>query len=126
MIAVINHRATRKGFWFTIAVGPSLCGFSDCVSKSSMILPRHIADAAADLVDEANVEQNRSLITAAEDFANMLEVCPGAFINIGNAGAVGSYPVHNPHHDFNDAALPMGASLFARRVEKKLARLSGS
>jgi metal-dependent amidase/aminoacylase/carboxypeptidase family protein len=61
-------------------------------------------------------------------FAHRLEstakACPGAFINIGNAGTVGSCPVHNPHYDFNDAALPIGASLFARLVEKKLPRLS--
>jgi hippurate hydrolase len=56
----------------------------------------------------------------------MLEVCPGAFINIGNAGTIGGRPAHNPHYDFNDAALPIGASLFARLVEKTLARLSGN
>jgi hippurate hydrolase len=84
---------------------------------------KFIADAAADLVGEANVDRNRSLITAAEDFAYMLEACPGAFINIGNAGTVGSCPVHNPHYDFNDKALPIGASLLARLVEKKLSRL---
>jgi hippurate hydrolase len=56
----------------------------------------------------------------------MLEACPGAFINIGIAGTVGSCPVHNPNYDFNDAALPVGASLFARLVEKKLPRLSGT
>jgi hypothetical protein len=49
----------------------------------------------------------------------MLEACPGAFINIGNADAVDTCPVHNPHYDFNDAALPIGARLFARLVEKK-------
>jgi hippurate hydrolase len=87
---------------------------------------KFIADAAADVVGEANVDRNRSLITAAEDFAYMLEARPGAFINIGNAGAAGSCPVHNPNYDFNDAALPIGASLFARLVEKKLPRLSGS
>jgi hypothetical protein len=32
--------------------------------------------------------------------------------------------VHNLHYDFNVAALPIGASLFARLVEKKLPRLS--
>jgi hippurate hydrolase len=83
-----------------------------------------IADAAAEIVGEANVNRNRSLITAAEDFAYMLEACPGAFINIGIAGTVGSCPVHNPHYDFNDGALPIGASLFARLVEKKLLQLS--
>jgi hippurate hydrolase len=82
-----------------------------------------IADAATDLVGEEHVDRNRSLITAAEDFAYMLEACPGAFINIGNAGTIGSC-VHNPNYDFNDAALPIGASLFARLVEKKLSRLS--
>ena len=87
---------------------------------------KFIADVAADLVGEANVDRNRSLITAAEDFAYMLEACPGAFINIGIAGSVGSCPVHNPNYDFNDEALPIGASLFARLVEKKLARISGA
>jgi hippurate hydrolase len=85
---------------------------------------KFIADAAADIVGEAHVDRNRSLITAAEDFAYMLEACPGAFINIGIAGTVGSSPVHNPRYDFNDAALPLGASLFARLVEKKLPGLS--
>ena len=61
----------------------------------------------------------------AEDFSYMLEVCPGAYINIGNGDTVGSCPVHNPRYDFNDA-LPIGASLFARLVEKKLPRLSGT
>ena len=32
--------------------------------------------------------------------------------------------MHNPGYDFNDAALPLGASLYARIVEKKLPRLS--
>jgi hippurate hydrolase len=83
-----------------------------------------IADATADLVGEAHVDRNRSLIMGSEDFADMLEACPGAFINIGNAVSVGSCPVHDPHYDFNDAALPIGASLFVRLVEKKLPRLS--
>jgi hippurate hydrolase len=60
----------------------------------------------------------------SEDFARMLEACPGAYIAIGIAGTVGGCPVHNPNYDFNDAALPVGASLFARLVEKKLLRLS--
>jgi metal-dependent amidase/aminoacylase/carboxypeptidase family protein len=60
----------------------------------------------------------------SEDFAYMLEACPGAFINIG-IGSTGG-PFHSPRYDFNDEALPIGASLFARLVEKKLPRLSGT
>jgi hippurate hydrolase len=83
-----------------------------------------IADVSADLVGEGNVNRNRSLITAAEDFAYMLEACRDAFINIRNAGAVGSCPVYNPNYNFNDAALPNGARLLARLVEKKLPQVS--
>jgi metal-dependent amidase/aminoacylase/carboxypeptidase family protein len=78
-----------------------------------------IADVAADFVGEAHVDRNRSL-------GDMREASAGAYIVIGNAGSVGSCPVHNPHYDFNDDAPPIGASLFARLVEKKLQRISGT
>jgi metal-dependent amidase/aminoacylase/carboxypeptidase family protein len=83
-----------------------------------------IADVAADLVGEAHVDRNRTLIMGSEDFAYMLEACPGAFINIGIGDTDG--PFHSPRYDFNDEALPIGASLFARLVEKKLPQLSGN
>jgi metal-dependent amidase/aminoacylase/carboxypeptidase family protein len=50
--------------------------------------------------------------------------CDSVFGMHNWTGSVGSCPVHNPHYDFNDAALPIGASLFARLIEKKLPRLS--
>jgi hippurate hydrolase len=81
-----------------------------------------MADTAADLVGEAEVDRNRPGNMASEDFAFMLEACPGAYINLGNGDA--SAPVHNPAYDFNDAALPLGASLYARLVERKLPRLT--
>ncbi len=57
----------------------------------------------------------------SEDFASMLEQRPGCYIVMGNgtAGAHGCM-VHNPGYDFNDAALPYGASLWARLVETAL------
>jgi amidohydrolase len=81
-----------------------------------------IADAAAELVGEANVNRSGNVTMASEDFAYMLEHCPGAYIQIGNGDGAGGCEVHNPGYDFNDAALPLGASLFARVVERKLAR----
>jgi hippurate hydrolase len=85
---------------------------------------RFLADSAAELVGEAAVERNRSIIMASEDFSYMLEKRPGAYINIGNGetGAT-SVPVHNPRYQFNDAILPLGASLYAKVVERKLARM---
>jgi amidohydrolase len=84
-----------------------------------------MADAAAEVVGEAHVDRNRSMVMASEDFSFMLEQRPGAYINVGNGDGVGSTPVHNPHYNFNDEALPLGASLYARIVERKLPRLAG-
>ena len=86
---------------------------------------RFIADVAADLVGADNVNRDGALVMASEDFSYMLEQRPGAYIAIGNGdganGGGGGCEVHNPGYDFNDAALPFGASLFARLVERKLA-----
>jgi amidohydrolase len=82
------------------------------------------ADVAAEIVGEQNVERERELIMASEDFSAMLEVRPGAYINIGNGETVGSVPVHNPGYNFNDAILPLGAAALAGIVEKKLQRFA--
>ncbi|MGH7030055.1 MAG: M20 aminoacylase family protein [Stellaceae bacterium] len=88
---------------------------------------RFIADAAAELVGEGNVNREGNLVMASEDFSYMLEQRPGAYIRIGNGdgadGTGGGCEVHNPGYDFNDDALPFGASLYAQLAEKKLARV---
>jgi amidohydrolase len=81
-----------------------------------------IADAAAELVGAGNVDRDSALIMASEDFSYMLNCTPGAYIRIGNGDEPGGCQVHNPGYDFNDAILPLGASLFARLAERKLAR----
>ncbi len=80
-----------------------------------------IADTAALLVGEENVNRQGSFTMASEDFSFMLNVRPGAYIQIGNGDGAGGCEVHNPGYDFNDAILPLGASLFALLVERKLA-----
>jgi hippurate hydrolase len=80
-----------------------------------------IADAAAELVGPDNVNRDGNLVMASEDFSYMLNERPGAYIQIGNGEGEGGCEVHNPGYDFNDAALPYGASLFARLAERKLA-----
>lgn len=51
----------------------------------------------------------------AEDFSYMLNERPGAFLYIGQGDAA---PLHNPNFDFNDKVAPIGASFFARLVER--------
>jgi amidohydrolase len=84
-----------------------------------------IADVAAEVVGEENVNRQAGLVMASEDFSYMLQCVPGAYIQIGNGDGEGACEVHNPGYDFNDAALPYGASLFARLVERRLARMTG-
>ena len=80
------------------------------------------AAVCAELVGADQVDREPALVMASEDFSYMLEQVPGCFITIGNGDAEGACEVHNPAYDFNDAALPLGASFFARVVERKLAR----
>jgi amidohydrolase len=77
-----------------------------------------VADIAEEIAGAGNVDRNRDLIMASEDFSFMLEKVPGAYINIGNGD---SAPVHNPAYDYNDKLLPYAATLYARLVEKRLA-----
>lgn len=84
---------------------------------------RFIADTAAELVGEDNVNRQAGVVMASEDFSYMLERVPGAYIQIGNGDGEGGCEVHNPGYDFNDAAIPYGAALFGRLVERRLARM---
>ena len=79
---------------------------------------RAIADTAAELVGEHNVDRKKPPASASEDFAFMLEKVPGAYINVGNGET--SAPVHNDRYDFNDAGIPFGSALYARLVERQL------
>jgi hippurate hydrolase len=79
-----------------------------------------IADAASGIVGPDNVDRDTALVMASEDFSYMLNHSPGAYIRIGNGDHPGACQVHNPGYDFNDAILPLGASLFARLAERKL------
>ena len=80
------------------------------------------ASVCNEIVGEQNVRRDPPLIMASEDFAFMLNEIPGCYINIGNGEGEGACEVHNPAYDFNDAALPYGASFYVRLVEKRLAR----
>jgi amidohydrolase len=80
------------------------------------------AAAAASLVGAQNVQREILPSMAAEDFACFLEEKPGAYIWIGNGGGEGGAVLHNPHYDFNDAVLPLGASYWVRLAEAVLAK----
>ena len=57
------------------------------------------------------------LVMGGEDFAFMLEERPGAYILVGNGD---SAPVHHPKYDFDDEAIPAGASWWAGIAERRM------
>jgi amidohydrolase len=57
----------------------------------------------------------------SEDFSYMLEARPGAFLLLGQGAGPGPrLGLHNAGYDFNDEVAPVGASFFARLVERAL------
>ena len=73
--------------------------------------------AAADIVGEENVSETTELVTGSEDFADMLKAVPGAYCTVGHKGGV---PVHNPAFILDEEILPVGASVMARILERRL------
>lgn len=73
------------------------------------------ADVARDVAGEAPVVTDRQREMGAEDFSFMLNERPGAYLFLGQGQAAG---LHHPAFDFNDAVAPVGASFFARLVER--------
>ncbi|MFM7008387.1 MAG: M20 aminoacylase family protein [Betaproteobacteria bacterium] len=63
-------------------------------------------------------------LTGSEDFAFMLEHCPGSYFMIGNGSAEGpsahACMVHNSGYDFNDNILPVGAAFWALLTQRYL------
>ncbi|WP_454854511.1 M20 aminoacylase family protein [Rhizobium binxianense] len=79
------------------------------------------AEAAREIVGGDQVFLKTKPVMGSEDFADMLHITPGVYCTVGHAGSV---PVHNPGFILDDGILPVGASLLARIVEKRLAAVS--
>ncbi len=60
-------------------------------------------------------ETRRTREMGAEDFSYLLEKCPGCYLFLGQGDGAAW---HNAAFDFNDDVAPVGASFFARLVER--------
>ncbi len=87
---------------------------------------RHVMN---DLVGADNVLEFEPTM-GAEDFAYYLQAIPGAYFVMGNGDGghrqsghgLGPCMLHNPSYDFNDALIPLGATLWVRMAEAWLAQ----
>ena len=83
----------------------------------------YAAAVAASVVGQESVLRNIQPVMGAEDFSYMLNEKPGCYIWLGQGGQVGGEgALHHPRYNFNDDALPIGASFFASLVEQRLGR----
>ncbi|KAA5844061.1 amidohydrolase [Pseudomonas chlororaphis] len=70
------------------------------------------------LLGEQAVDGNTRKLMGSEDFAWMLQRCPGSYLFIGNG--LSRPMVHNPGYDFNDDILLTGAAYWAALTESWL------
>jgi hippurate hydrolase len=116
--AVAEAQATSFGARATVTVDeaqrfPALLNHPESTEFARQV--------ALDWVGEDGLIANMQPLTGSEDFAVMLERCPGCYLLIGNGDGEGGCMVHNPGYDFNDDCLPTGASYWVRLVETFLA-----
>jgi hippurate hydrolase len=76
--------------------------------------------AAATVTGADNVNDAIEPVMGSEDFAFMLEAKAGAYALLGQSGPAYSCMIHNPHYDFNDDLLPIGASYWVSLVRQTL------
>ncbi len=73
------------------------------------------AEVARDVSGAERVKDDAGREMGAEDFSYMLQARPGAYLFMGQGDGAG---LHHPKYNFNDVVAPIGASFFARIVEK--------
>ncbi|OZB14890.1 MAG: amidohydrolase [Rhodobacterales bacterium 34-62-10] len=79
----------------------------------------HEADLAAEVALAVAGVAQRDLepTMGGEDFSEMLQERPGAYLFIGNGD---SADLHNPHYEFNDEIIPVGCSWYAAMAERRM------
>lgn len=90
------------------------------VTKNHPAQANILREAAENTPGIQQVHFNNAPSMAAEDFAYLLERCPGAYFWLGADGAKPSASLHNARYDFNDDLIPLGIGIWATLVERSL------
>jgi hippurate hydrolase len=89
------------------------CGYPATINATEQ--SAFASQVAEEVCGTALLETDRTREMGAEDFSYLLEKRPGCYLFLGQ-GAGAAW--HNPAFDFNDEVSPVGASFFARLVER--------
>lgn len=121
---VLERRLTEVAMGIAAAHGATAEVTYDRRYPATINTPDETAEAAAaaaEVVGAGNVHHDLPPVMGAEDFGWMLRERPGSYVWIGNGlESEGGCMIHNPNYDFNDSILPIGASYWARLVERLL------
>ncbi|MDR0209007.1 MAG: amidohydrolase [Pseudomonas putida] len=114
--ALAEHHAQSYGASAEVSFGegyPVLVNHPQATALAEQVL--------RDWLGEDGLAPGQKPICASDDFSFWLEQVPGCYLLIGNGEGSGSCEVHNPGYDFNDLALPLGATFWVHLVRRFLA-----
>jgi hippurate hydrolase len=75
---------------------------------------------ARDWLGDEGIIPDLEALPGSEDFAFMLQHCPGCYFIVGNGDGPGGCITHHPGYDLNDACLPLAASYWVKLVQRFL------
>lgn len=86
------------------------------VLSNHPVQTKAVVDISSSLLGETQVAASCPPFMASEDFADMLNIVPGAYFFIGQDNTA---PLHNPFYEFDDDIIPVGAALLALIVQTR-------
>jgi len=98
-----------------ISINPENAGYP--VTSNSEAETAIAISVAQEVVGVDNVDLSPTPSMGSEDFSFMLQEKPGCYVWLGNGSSEGDCLLHNPHYDFNDEILTVGASYWVKLVE---------
>ncbi|MFJ2324733.1 M20 aminoacylase family protein [Pseudomonas sp. NPDC087690] len=79
---------------------------------------QRVRESLEPLFEPGHLQSRGPKVMATEDFAWMLTEVPGCYFLLGNGeGEFHGCSVHNPHYDFNDELIRLGADCWVKLVE---------
>ncbi len=114
---IVQEAADKYGATVTVEFKNEYLSLVNSPAETSLAL-----DAAREVVGDEKTESSVPRTLNVTDFARFLLGKPGNFMALGTGRPDGkeSPSLHSAKYDFNDAALPIGASYWVKLVEKAL------
>ncbi len=115
LIQFVESLAEGFGLTSEITINPENAGYP--VTSNSEAETAIAISVAQKVVGIDNVDLQPIPSMGSEDFSFMLQEKPGCYVWLGNGSSDGDCLLHNPHYDFNDEILTVGASYWVKLVK---------